>query len=162
MKVEMTKKFLSEFFADVDGELVWRKQHSGRKAGSKAGSVDGYGYLRVLLFGRAIRNHRILWVLRNGEIPDGMEIDHRDQNKLNNADGNLRLASHMQNMQNKSLRLDNTSGEPGVTWDKHFNRWRVRVSCAGKSHYGGLFVGFEDAVRRVRELRDKLHGEYAA
>lgn len=48
--------------------------------------------------------HRLIWQAFNGEIPDGMEIDHRDTNRANCELCNLFLVSHSQNCQNpKSL-----------------------------------------------------------
>ena len=53
---------------------------------------------------RGIFMHRL--IMNN---PVNMEIDHKDENKLNNQRYNLRLATHSQNMINKKIRKDNTS-----------------------------------------------------
>lgn len=39
------------------------------------GAVDR-GYGRIWVDGAAKRVHRVVWELKNGEIPDGMTIDH--------------------------------------------------------------------------------------
>lgn len=44
--------------------------------------------------------HRLVWETFNGEIPDGLEIDHIDTNKENNDLSNLRLVTKKQNMNN--------------------------------------------------------------
>lgn len=50
--------------------------------------------------------HRIVWETFNGEIPVGMEIDHIDTNRSNNALSNLRLATHRQNCNNKQTLIN--------------------------------------------------------
>ena len=44
--------------------------------------------------------HRIIWIIHKGEIPEGMEVDHKDRNRANNYLGNLRLLTHSQNIRN--------------------------------------------------------------
>ena len=44
--------------------------------------------------------HRVIWVYFNGEILDGMQIDHIDGNKLNNALSNLRCVTPYENTHN--------------------------------------------------------------
>jgi len=40
--------------------------------------------------------------------------DHRDRNKLNNTEANLRAANGSENQMNKGIRTDNTSSKVGV------------------------------------------------
>lgn len=42
--------------------------------------------------------HRLIWYAVNGEIPEGMEINHIDENKDNNSINNLSLMTHLDNM----------------------------------------------------------------
>lgn len=42
--------------------------------------------------------HRVTWIAVNGEIPEGMELNHIDENKCNNAIWNLQLCSHRDNI----------------------------------------------------------------
>lgn len=55
------------------------------------------GYLRL---NNIISIHRLVWETFNGEIPDGMVIDHIDGNRSNNALSNLRLVTQSENMNN--------------------------------------------------------------
>src|SRR3990167_1438337 len=47
---------------------------------------------------RHIRLHRLVYVYFYGDIPNGYEIHHKDNNKLNNHPDNLALVTHQQNM----------------------------------------------------------------
>jgi HNH endonuclease/AP2 domain len=58
--------------------------------------------------------HRILWVMRNGEIDTSLAIDHIDGHSLNNSADNLRLVSTAVNQRNQKQRSANSSGVTGV------------------------------------------------
>ena len=44
------------------------------------------------------QTHRLIWTAVNGEIPDGMEINHIDENVENNSITNLSLMTHKENI----------------------------------------------------------------
>ena len=58
--------------------------------------------------------HRIIWQLLNGDISDGLVVDHIDGNPLNNNISNLRVITKAQNSRNSKVDKDNTSGIVGV------------------------------------------------
>ena len=67
------------------------------------GTVNKYGYVQVGLKCvdgkiRLFLWHRVIWYMFNGEIPDGYEINHIDENKQNNALSNLNLMTHKENI----------------------------------------------------------------
>lgn len=67
---------------------------------------DNHGYTRVLCAPKGLSKliHRIVWETFNGEIPDGMQIDHIDNNKMNNDISNLQLVSPQENSKLKYTR----------------------------------------------------------
>lgn len=61
------------------------------------------GYVRVSLWckdqkARVFLLHRVIWFYFNGEIPKGLEINHKDENKTNNSLDNLELLTHTDNV----------------------------------------------------------------
>lgn len=60
------------------------------------------GYLGVKLYcngkPKCFRVHRLVWEAFNGEIPDGYEINHINENKEDNRLVNLNLMSHLENI----------------------------------------------------------------
>ena len=93
--------------------------------------------------------------------PNGMEIDHIDNNGLNNQKSNLRIVTHHQNIMNKSKRKNGSSIFRGVGWCKAANKWQARISLNKKEHYIGIFKNEKDAAKAYNERAIELFGEYA-
>jgi hypothetical protein len=88
-----------------------------KSVGDVAGSINdsGYGrYWRTRLEGKDYAVHRIIWELVCGEIPSGLEVDHKDGDSLNNSPSNLRTVDRTGNMRNKAMDRRNKSGVAGV------------------------------------------------
>jgi hypothetical protein len=131
-----------------------------------AGTINGRGYRSIRIKGKQYLAHRLIYLMFNElwDITDTSQdnsVDHKDEDKLNNSIDNLRVATHSQQQHNRGKRNDNTSGDAGVYWYKESEKWRVQVRVNKKSHNGGLFVNKEEAITKVTEMRDELHGEFA-
>ena len=67
------------------------------------GTVMKNGYVEVKLKcidgkQRQFLWHRVIWYMFNGEIPEGYEVNHIDENKQNNALSNLNLMTPKENI----------------------------------------------------------------
>lgn len=87
---------------------------------------------------------------------DGMEVDHRNGDPLDNRRRNLRIVTHAQNGQNMAAHRDSTSRHRGVSWSAERGRWRVTVWANGRQHSGGSYDDEEEAAAAARALRDRL------
>ena len=56
---------------------------------------------------------------------------------------------------------NNTSGVPGVSWNKSKNKWIARIGKGYKNISLGSFLIFEDAVTARKEAEIKYFGEFA-
>ena len=142
--------------------LRWKISPSRNvRAGSPAGHFGSYhGYYRVKFGGQDVLAHRIVWVLHNGPIPQGMQIDHIDGDRTNNDVRNLRLASVSQNLQNQKCSVRSTSGVKGLRWAKSSQLWEGSVQYAGRRVYHTS--ADRGAVERwLVETRVRLHGQFA-
>lgn len=125
-------------------------------------TVNGEGYycanIKVGSKWFGIFRHILNFYIGCGWLPD--VVDHIDGIPGNDEPENLRAATRSQNQHNSKIRSDNKSGIKGVGKTKT-GRWRGYVSLNGKQHGAGTFDTPEEAESAVKELRSKLHGEFA-
>lgn len=103
--------------------------------------------------------HRVIWELHNGPIPEGMQIDHINHIRSDNRIENLRLVTAKENGRNKKLNALNTSGCTGVQFNKEINKWLARIVVGGKVKTIGYYETFDDAkeARLARQFKEKFH-----
>lgn len=159
---EPPRDVLLRTFRIEDDMLFWiaKPPRSHRDIGFPAGYVKG-GYRVVKYKRRLYSTHRLMWIMRGGDIPEDMLLDHIDGNPLNNAPENLRLVTYAQNNHNRCRAINNTSGVPNVYWYKSNQKWGVSVMCLGVKHFAGFFSDIETAANVAVQLKRSLHGDYA-
>jgi len=135
---------------------IWNVRYSGKVAGSILTS----GYYGIRIFHKAYKAHRIAWALHYGEWPEA-DIDHINNNRLDNRIINLRCATPQQNGCNKLKHRTATSRYKGVSWKKKSNKWTAQIMCHGKMHYLGLFSNEQDAHAAYVKAAHELHGQFA-
>lgn len=91
----------------------------------------------------------------------GYEVDHINHNRLDNRRSNLRVCSHSENLRNKALQKNNTSGFTGVYLIKANPKWVAVVKLNGKRVYLGSFKTKEAAIRARLKAEEKYYGEYS-
>ena len=156
----ITQELVKSLFYHDDGVLYWKESPSNNvPKNSPAGSLDNRGYLRTKINRRQYLNHRLIYLLFTGELPEC--IDHIDGNKVNNKIENLRKATNSQNNCNAKISKRNTSGHKGVTWHKLKNKWQAQIYLQGTNYFFGLYDNIEDAVKAVRDNRQNIHQEFA-
>lgn len=72
--------------------------YSKYKRGLLKHNIDLDGYHRVDIHGKHIKIHKLVYLVWNGEIPPGMQINHYDDNKDNNHRKNLYLGNQKENI----------------------------------------------------------------
>lgn len=100
-----------------------------------------------------VRMHRELLGLPR--VPNGIEVDHINRDKLDNRRSNLRSIPHAGNMQNISVR-GGLSQYRGVSWRKGSRPWRAYVQISGKTHWLGQFQSETEAAEAARAARAHL------
>ena len=89
------------------------------------------------------------------KIRPGLEVDHKNGNRLDVRRKNLRLITHHANTQNLKLSSNNQSGYRGVSWCKRDKRWKAYATIRGKQHFVGRFRTVLEAARSVSAFRSK-------
>ncbi|WIL01678.1 hypothetical protein LGFCKLCI_00078 [Klebsiella phage vB_KpnM_SCNJ1-Y] len=87
----------------------------------------------------------------NGEIEEGMEIDHINGIKTDNRIENLRCVDRFVNCKNASIRKDNTSGATGVSYNVAKGKWIVQVQV-DKVRSAVSFANKEDAIDFANDI----------
>ena len=90
---------------------------------------------------------------------DGKEVDHINNNGLDNRKKNLRICTRSQNMQNGGLRSTNTSGYKGVSRNK--GKWCAEICIDRKKIIIGRFDSKVMAAKAYNRAALKYFGEYA-
>ena len=155
-----TQEELCELFEYRDGSIYWRNTSSTMaQAGSKAGCVNGRGYLVVGIKYKKYLVHRIIWAM-HGNDPAAV-LDHINGDTQDNKIENLRASTHTENMCNAKRSKRNTSGVKGVSWNKTARKWIGSVWYQYKMHKTPPFDSKEECAAAVMTLRCGLHGEFA-
>lgn len=131
-----------------------------RYANTEAGYINSQGYSVIKIDYVLYKSHRIIAYLMKGWNKTDMEIDHRYGNRSDNRLEMLRPATHDKNCYNKGLRSDNTSGYPGVTFDKNSGRWKAQITIDRKTKHLGLFDTAYEAHLAYEKAAKRLFGKF--
>lgn len=158
------------------GILTWKvKTSKSVKIGDVAGFKNSKGHLQVGINRIKYLAHRIIWIMCEGEIPSGYEIDHINMIKNDNRLSNLRLSTSSQNGMNKNTHKDNKSGIKGLSeWaDRNGTRYlscRIATTINNKPYLKCKHFRFTEsnkesqkavAIAWLERTRAELHGEFA-
>ena len=125
------------------------------KRQKKVGTVSTKGYLCICVDYRIYKAARLAWLYMTGRWPEN-QIDHRDNNRLNNAWANLRDVDNTGNQQNRTEHPERSAtGAVGV--QKLGDRYRAKISVQGKRLHLGMFDTVAAADAAYREAKIKHH-----
>lgn len=162
----ITPELLHEFFEYRDDALWWKDSiPKVKKNKPVSGSLNkGYKWLKSTLLPCQIGLHRAIWMINNGDIPDGMVVDHIDRNPLNNSLSNLRLAERSQNCLNAKGKSNKKSGLPKnvfIDWSYGgITKYRLQTLINGVAHRVGNIDSVDEALLLLNDFREKHHKEF--
>lgn len=149
----------SEFLEYKDDGLYWlaaTSKQSRISIGSRVGHVNSEGYRVFKFAGKPLKEHRVVWEMHYGEIPDGMEIDHENHIRDDNRIENLRAVKRIVNMKNTSIRKTNNSGFTGVSWCNTHGKWKAQIQVDGKK----ISLGYHANINEAIEARKAANVKY--
>lgn len=91
----------------------------------------------------------------------GTEVDHANQNTLDNRKANLRVCTASENARNRGKTARNTSGYKGVSFDKRTGKWDARIGLNGKRRHLGYFDTALEAAAAYDRAALEMHGTFA-
>ena len=92
----------------------------------------------------SVRVHRVVWETFNGPIPDGMQIDHKNNNRTDNRLNNLQIVTCSENNKLKFER----------GYIMHDNKRKDKFSV--RSEFGERFIACY-GERNIRKDKDPLY-----
>ena len=113
-------------------------------------SMDNNGYPQK---SDGVRVHNLVLGKRDGFI-----IDHINGDKLNNRKTNLRFATHKENMINRKISKNNTTGYIGVYISKKME-YKSRIGVDRKTIQLGTFDNIEEAIKARLKAELKYFGK---
>ena len=142
-------------------QIFFNKDTSAYKDNKRVLVDDDYNYtntIRLLKNGYCafksgdLRDQYLHRVIMN--CPEGMVVDHKNHNPLDNRKENLRICSYRENGLNRGRPRNNITGYKGV----RIYRDRFKAIVDGRSY--GIFDTPQQAYVRYCEIARELHGEY--
>lgn len=162
MKSKYPKKFELEQVFEIDSNYtIWRRPYidirgynrSRQKVTNKCNSVAGY--CDVKFKDRILKYHTILWIMINGDIPEGYVIDHIDGNRVNNDISNLRCVTQRTNMQN--MQKHRNGKLVGCYYNKRMKKWHTQITVNNKRIHIGHFNSQQEAHEAfLNYMKDNL------
>ncbi len=123
---------------------------------SKFSWFETQGYASSNINGRVVRMQNFIL-----PPPNGLIVDHKYGDRLDNRKSELRFGTQQQNTCNAAIRSHNTSGYKGVSWNKRAKKWAAYITSLGIRNHLGLFLNKEDAAMAYANEAKRLHGEFA-
>lgn len=136
-------------------------------------SFSGSDYAVTRINKKLVKMHRLIMGCISG---DGLMIDHKDGDGLNNQKYNLRLADKSQNGSNRKTirgesrflgvskqqtKIKYRSKKTGEEKVFTYNGWAAKITTQQRKIFIGLFKLEEDAAIAYNEAAKKYHGEFA-
>jgi len=139
--------------------LVWKIVKGGRAVGQVAGctKTNPSRETRLDWYIGIDKNRylvsRIIFYMAHKVDPKKSQIDHIDQNTLNNNISNLRLDT-IGDIQgwNRPIRKDNKSGIQGVSWSTKHKKWKAAVQGKNSPGYIGLYECLLEACEAINDV----------
>jgi len=90
---------------------------------------------------------------------DGMDVDHKNGNGLDNRRKNLRICTRGDNVRNR--KKPRVNDYPYIGIQPSGKKWRSYIGHAGQVIYLGTYLTPEEAARAYDEAAKSYFGEYA-
>lgn len=183
-----SKDFLDQCFdyRPLTGEIYWKwrpadhferwpkpEGHAARFNSNFAGRLAGtwmkvrrarYLIIQISSLGtNGLLGHRIIWRMMTGDDPGFLQVDHKDQNSMNNKWENLRLADNRQNNSNRISGRKRKPGSESLPRGVYLSgkKFTAHVTKDGKQYRLGTFATIEEAHAARVKVFTEVAGEFA-
>lgn len=159
-----------ETYKEIDGYDKYEVSNLGNVRNKNTGVIlkqsISTGYYKVSLSvngkSKGLLVHRLIALHFIPNPQNKKLVDHINRIRTDNSINNLRWATPSENQMNKSILKNNKSTKTGVYYDKHINRWLVKMYINGIQKHIGNYLNFEDAVIARKEQENIHYQEFQA
>ena len=138
-----------------DGKLRWKVRARGRRMNRPAGTNLPWPlnnrnnrYNSIKINGKSFVTHHVIWLMHGHPIPDGMDVDHRNNITTDNRIGNLQLLTRRDNIVKTARSGRNTtSGHKGIFM---YKKYMASVRNKGFKKRLGFYDTVEEAYAAVK------------
>jgi hypothetical protein len=135
---------------------------STKRLALKGVDCHGYKYISLRKGGKS-KSYRLYQLLARTFIVDNrntlLQVDHIDQNRINDDLSNLRVVHKEINANNRKYDHRSSTKIRGVTWSKPHGKWKVCVNENKKLKYLGLFLSKEEGLQMREHFQNKKFEE---
>jgi hypothetical protein len=110
------------------------------------------GYITVSLSSKNNKVHRLVMLTFVGPCPEGMNVDHFDENPANNKLCNLSYMTIGDNTYRS--RKNMSSQHRGISWHKQTKKWQANIYIDGKQKHLGIFDTEQEAVECRKNFKN--------
>jgi len=135
-------------------QTTWNKRFSGKETNG----LSVQGYVRISIFNKRYRAHRLAFLYMEGEFPKD-KVDHWLGDRSDNRWSNIDHSSHLQNSRNLKRCKRNTTGITGLSWYEKNRRFMAYINVNYKTIYLGTYEDFFEAccARKSAEIKYGFH-----
>lgn len=157
MKTIILTKGQSVLVDDTDFEWLNQFKWYARK-----NRGDGYVAVRTCWCPFGKKYYHIKMSRQITSCPQGLQVDHRDHNTLNDQRFNLRNCTRAENQRNRKKQQISTSSQyKGVCWSKRDKKWRAMIDFDNKFESLGHYRNEIEAAQAYDKAAQKYFGEFA-
>lgn len=145
--------------------IVWKNPKKSYLIGKSCGYLCPLGYWVVEYKAKAIKVHRIIYLLTHGDLDSSLVIDHINGIRSDNKPSNLRLVDVEINAKNSVVSKQNKTGVTGVSLSPREKQVYFTATYTGSDgknvskYFSVTKLGYEEAFRLACEWRKQKIAE---
>lgn len=147
---------LKELFDYHDGKLIWRiRKCKSIPVGTEAGTLcKTNGRWQISIDNTLYLRSRLVWIWHNGEIPDELVVDHKDNVRTNDIITNLQPITST----NNNRKIGRRARRHNLPKNVYNNRKGYAVQFNGKCF--GTYSTIEEATLVAQSKGHELYGDF--